>query len=1549
MSAFSCLLIGNEHLTVECGKRLLGAGHRISAVVTRREDIADWARSAGLDVLGSLRALADSGSEERVDWLFSIANLDMIPDAILERARSGAINFHDGPLPRYAGLNAPVWAILNGESRHGITWHVMQSGVDTGDIVVSRDLPIAEDETAFTLNAKCFAAGIESFDAVLEEIARGLPGRVAQDLGQRSYFGLNHRPAGAGRLDFQTASETLLRLVRALNHGGYDNPVATPFFMSASGPVLVGLAEAASGAGTPGTVLSVDDGALTVALADGAVRLSGLADPMGNPVEACDAARAGEILASPSGEDVAALDAAISAAARKDRHWRRRFKDFRPADWPMQTASVVETTIVPVAVPVGIDEAALATAFGVVISAAANHEAVDLALALDGVHSPVISGWVPIRIDPDLSWSEALDGYRAESAAATEAGAFAADLPARIADLHARHLPRAAISSHGKLKGAALTLILDDAGVRIEADGARISPDGARLVAARLEHVLASLDELPPQTRLRQMPVLPDSERQTVIETFNRTVSSYPADLCVHSAFELQASASPDAIALVFEGGSLTYTQLNARSNRLANVLIGLGVGPGHPVGLHMHRTAGLVVAALAILKAGGAYVPLDPGYPADRISFYASDSGARVIVSEKALDGTLAPEGVERVLSDADPRIAAASDTNPETAVSGHDLAYLIYTSGSTGTPKGVMIEHRNVANFFTGMDSRIPHDGDPVFLSVTSLSFDISVLELFWTLSRGFKVVLLGEEKLVSGGTESVRVPGGMDFSLFYWGNDDGVGRDKYGLLLEGARFADENGFQAVWTPERHFHAFGGLYPNPSVTGAAVAAITRNLAVRAGSVVAPLHHPARIAEEWAVIDNLTNGRTGLAIASGWHPDDFVLRPENAPPNNKAAVFDAIRDLRKLWAGEPLAMTRADGTVIEKVTQPRPVSKELEMWLTIAGNPDAWRQAGEAGVHVLTHLLGQSIKDVEDKIRIYHEALRTSGRNPEDYKVTLMLHTYLAEDRETAMDVAREPMKAYLKAAADLIKQYAWAFPAFKKPAGVETPRDLDLGSLTEDEMEDILEFAFLRYFETSGLFGTVEDALDRVAYLKSIGVTEVACLVDYGIERQTILDGLTLLADVRARSNVVSDQQDFSIAAQIARHGVTHLQCTPYMARMMVENETSRAALGKLKYMMIGGEALPSSLVSDLRAATEAKIENMYGPTETTIWSSTGPATDAEATVSVGKPIANTQFYVLGDDMVPCGIGQVGQLWIGGAGVARGYWERPDLTADKFRENPFHGGRMFGTGDLARWRADGALDFLGRRDNQIKIRGYRIEIGEIEAAMEAIPGITQAVAVVRQDASGVGQIYGYVTGSASESEMRAALGARLPVFMVPTRIVTLDRFPLTPNRKIDRGALPDPTSVRASTAPAKQMARQARPVAAEAGSAATVSINDVAAIWSKVLNVQDVQPSDNFFDLGGHSLLAIEVHRQLKSGLGVSGLSIADIFRAPTLGGLTGIIQKLGARTEAPSRASVVEPPRRPETETVGAAEQVRADGNEPAVVNKRRLLRASRINDV
>ncbi|MCK0093987.1 LLM class flavin-dependent oxidoreductase [Yoonia sp. F2084L] len=1520
MSAFRAVVIGNESLAIQCGEMLREAGHAIAAVVTRNADVADWAETAGLHVVSSDADLVAALSDIPFDWLLSIANLDMIPDAVLALPARGAVNFHDGPLPRYAGLNAPVWALLAGEVEYGISWHMISGGVDEGGLLAQSFFDVTPDETVLTLNTKCYAAAIDSFGTVIEKLSSDAPVVTPQDLSQRSYFAKNDRPANAARLDFNQTARKITTLVHALDHGDYWNPLSCPKIATDEGVFLVGkaVAEKTTSDAGAGTVIAVGDDYLTVATATAPVTLRGLRSAVGDTAVASDIAAVGDQLPAVVADET--LNAALKATLKYEAKWRKTLEAMPPATLPQIDISAAQGEVI--GLPLTGDPATLADALRQ-LGDALSDDPVTLALAVAHDHHGYLNDWVPVAAGDDL-------------AIVKDRGSFAADLCARIPG--GVKTPALGLSEQAHIAGTALTV----AGNTLFADTGKIGAETAQLWAARLSHIAAQIAKGDAVT------LLPDAERQQVLYDWNATETDYPADLCIHQAFEAQVARTPDAEALAFEGESLTYGELNNRANALAHLLRDKGVGPDVIVGLHLRRSAELLIGALAIMKAGGAYLPMDPAYPADRTALYIEDSGTKVIVTDSTLAAELKTDA-GTVLVDALP--GGGETTNPDSGVTGAHLAYMIYTSGSTGRPKGVMVEHRNVSNFFTGMDDRIAHDPPGVWMAVTSLSFDISVLELFWTLARGFKLVISGDENraLVAG---EGRAPGvGMDFSLFYWGNDDGIGRDKYRSLLEGAQYADKNGFCAVWTPERHFHAFGGPYPNPSVTGAAVAAVTQNLAVRAGSCVAPLHHTARIAEEWAVIDNLTNGRTGLAIASGWQPDDFVLRPENTPPKNKPAMFDAIRDLRRLWEGETVEFPRQNGEMHGVVTQPRPVSKKLNVWVTTAGNPETWKEAGTNGCNVLTHLLGQSVDEVAEKIVIYHDALRAAGHNPDDFTVTLMLHSFLSDTRDHAREIAREPMKDYLRAAAGLIKQYAWAFPAFKKPKGVENPMQIDLGSLDDDEMDGILEFAFERYFNDSGLFGTVEDAIERVKQVKAIGVTEVACLIDYGIDVDLVLEGLKPLAEVVAASNQEVAQGDYSIAAQILRHKVTHLQCTPSMAQMLTMNDEARVALSQIKHMMVGGEALPGALADELRTLTGGHVENMYGPTETTIWSTTQTAEPGQGAVPIGTPIANTQVYVLDDHMQPTPIGVPGELYIGGAGVTRGYFQRDDLTAERFLPNPFAEGRMYRTGDLVRWRADGRIDFLGRADFQVKLRGYRVELGEIESVIDQHEPVQQSVVIAREDTPGVVQLVGYLLadGPVDEAALRVEMSKSLPDYMVPRHFVTLDAFPLTPNKKVDRKALPAPVLGQAAPVVVQTVKPEVAAAPVNLGSEAEIS-DRIAAIWSAMLGVPQIGPKDSFFDLGGHSLLAVQAHREIRSTMGVQKLSITDIFRAPTLGALAKIVAQKAGGDAAPAKSPEPVPAPKPATPApVAVVAEAASPAGDPLqdAMARRREMRERRRN--
>ena len=346
-------------------------------------------------------------------------------------------------------------------------------------------------------------------------------------------------------------------------------------------------------------------------------------------------------------------------------------------------------------------------------------------------------------------------------------------------------------------------------------------------------------------------------------------------------------------------------------------------------------------------------------------------------------------------------------------------------------------------------------------------------------------------------------------MDFSLFYFASDDDEAtQDKYRLLIEGAKYADLHGFSAVWTPERHFHAFGGLYPNPSVTGAAIAAITERIQIRAGSIVLPLHSPIRVAEEWSVVDNLSKGRVGLSFASGWHADDFVFAPENFP-NRRQVMASYIDTVRRLWRGEAVPFIGGAGNEVQVRILPRPVQRELPVWVTAFGTVETFQLAGEIGANMLTHLLGQSVELVAEKIAIYRKAWRDHGHEGAGH-VTLMLHTFVGENYDAVREKVRAPFCNYLKSSLDLLIGLA-------KGAGLE----VDSKHITEQNADALVAHAFNRYYETCGLFGTPDSCLRMVDKLKAVGIDEIACLIDFGVDADSVMSSLDYLNQVKEASN--------------------------------------------------------------------------------------------------------------------------------------------------------------------------------------------------------------------------------------------------------------------------------------------------------------------------------------------------------------------------------------------------------------------------------------------
>ncbi|MGB3464931.1 MAG: amino acid adenylation domain-containing protein, partial [Cyclobacteriaceae bacterium] len=341
------------------------------------------------------------------------------------------------------------------------------------------------------------------------------------------------------------------------------------------------------------------------------------------------------------------------------------------------------------------------------------------------------------------------------------------------------------------------------------------------------------------------------------------------------------------------------------------------------------------------------------------------------------------------------------------------------------------------------------------------------------------------------------------------------------------------------------------------------------------------------------------------------------------------------------------------------------------------------------------------------------------------------------------------------------------------------------------------------------------------------------------------------SLLPLMEGSSLVLADEQEQNdvgmLLHRIRSSGVSIIQLTPSRLELLLSDESAGAFLGGVSTMLVGGEAFPSDLLAKLKEVYKGRIFNMYGPTETTIWSTVKELTDSTE-LTIGKPIANTQLYILGKQRELLPVGAEGELYIAGDGLARGYLGNQELTDSRYVDCPFGPGLMYRTGDMAKWLSNGEVAYLGREDSQVKIRGFRIELGEIDHQLRHLDDISETVTVIKTRGSDKYLVSYYVSKEALESrELRDALLEELPEYMVPYHYIHLTELPLTPNGKLDRRALPDPevVSVTAYVAPANEVEEQ------------------LAEIWSGILDLhkEKISVEANFFELGGHSLKALNL----------------------------------------------------------------------------------------
>jgi len=405
---------------------------------------------------------------------------------------------------------------------------------------------------------------------------------------------------------------------------------------------------------------------------------------------------------------------------------------------------------------------------------------------------------------------------------------------------------------------------------------------------------------------------------------------------------------------------------------------------------------------------------------------------------------------------------------------------------------------------------------------------------------------------------------------------------------------------------------------------------------------------------------------------------------------------------------------------------------------------------------------------------------------------------------------------------------------------------------------------------------------SMSKLLELKEDDVLLAVTTLSFDIAALEIFLPLSLGARVEIASREIASDGRL-LLKQLTESGITAMQATPATWRLLLESGWQGG--GQLK-VFCGGEALPAELADELLEKSES-LWNLYGPTESTIWSAACKIEYIDGNVSIGKPIGNTQLYIVDERVQAMAIGIAGELLIGGDGLARGYLERAELTAERFIPDAFgksEGGRLYRTGDLVRYLRDGSVEYIGRSDQQVKVRGYRIELGEVEAALREHPEVKEAVAVVREE-EGEKRLVGYIVsegeGEVEVRELREYLKGRLPEYMIPGSFVKLAHLPLTPNHKVDRKALP---------APDDMLYRRQEYLL----SPRTPIEELLVSIWSKVFGAKRISINDSFFDLGGHSLLATRIVSHLREVFDVE-VSLSQIFESPTIAGLAESVEKL------------------------------------------------------
>ena len=767
--SFSCFIIGETSLPIRCAEFLLEEGHQIKGIITPDATLSKWGLSKGIPVHDSSAGLAEILTREgQFDYLFSIFNSLIIPEAVLSLPARFAVNCHDGPLPRYAGMNAASWALLRGEHSHAVTWHVMTKGIDDGDVLVQRHFEMADDATSFSMNIKCYEAAAVSFRELVDGLSTGQIIPAPQDLSKRTLTARSDRPENGAIVSWNRPAAELHRRFRGLNFGSYPNPLGLPL-MLAKGElfVLAGCSveerkgATATPAASPGTIRFVGD-CLKVATADGDLVVEQVATLRGEPLAIGDWAarchlRPGGKMESLEDGAGAVLSQTHRQVARHEEFWVTRLAQTgltilpwpAPASAPGQAADW-ENVPLAMTLPSGLADmdpaVAAVSALVCYLGRFQAGGAVDLAVSLPEVRQigerlgPVagqfFASHTPLRIAAGRDWTfeQTAAAVATELATCRKRLTHTADIFLRYPELRDERCEPSLIVHCEAGRFPSLCY-----------DRRRVDGEHLRRAMGHWQTLLEWAAEAQPGTPANSLEILSGQEHRRVVKEWSGSEKDLGELRPLHCLFEGQAARGPDRPALLFEQRQVSYGELNERANRLARCLQDHGIGLESPVALVMDRSIDFIVTLLAVLKAGGAFVPINKSHPPARVAYMLENSGATVVITQRSLLEKLPPfAGAQLVVEDLETGSYPAH--NLDVAVTARNLLCILYTSGSSGKPKGVLLEHGPILTHFLVRPAELfPITEADTCMHFSSIGFDMMVDEVFSALMIGARLVIV------------------------------------------------------------------------------------------------------------------------------------------------------------------------------------------------------------------------------------------------------------------------------------------------------------------------------------------------------------------------------------------------------------------------------------------------------------------------------------------------------------------------------------------------------------------------------------------------------------------------------------------------------------------------------------------------------------------------------------------------------------------------------------------------------------------------------------